>query len=85
METTFVELAKQFGVWAALAIFFVWQNWVREGVLSKRLEAETEYTKKVLTETVAANTSAMRSLADSLSDRPCLLTNSEQQERKVTR
>ena len=69
----FTEIMKQYGLWAALCVFFIWQSWSRETKLADQLESSQKYIRESLSTVVRDNTEALRELKELLSVRPCLI------------
>lgn len=84
---SFMDFVKQFGLPVALVIFFVWNSWVRENRLAKRItDLElfiNEHMLKIIenaTTAIVNSTTAnekvaqgLQRLVEQLSQRPCWL------------
>lgn len=52
------KVAKEWGIFAAMCAFFIWQGWVRETGLASKIEAQDSFIREKLVSTVSANTEA---------------------------
>jgi hypothetical protein len=59
-----VELAKTFGPWIALTVFFVWQTSVREAQLSKRLDTVQDFLQSTMITCIKENTTSNNRLCE---------------------
>ena len=70
---TLVSTFKEFGPWIAFCTYFIWQGWIRENRLCKRLDACEDWQRNNLlgmnqrmVEALEKNTQASSSLEKSL-------------------
>jgi hypothetical protein len=54
----FGKVAREWGIFAAMTVFFMWQSMVREGALNARYDAQNEFVQKTLVTTIDNNTRA---------------------------
>jgi hypothetical protein len=75
----FVALFKEYGAWCLLVAYFVWQTWIREGRMAKRLDTLEDTDRQArdnLVKAMERNTVALRGICDALRTRPCLVDTS---------
>lgn len=64
------KVAREWGIFAAMTAYFIWQSYVREGALNARNEAQTEFIQKTLITTVDNNTRAIEGFRLTLERKP---------------
>lgn len=52
------KVAKEWGIFAAMCAFFIYQSWIRENGLAARIEAQDTFIRETLVSTLSANTEA---------------------------
>lgn len=52
------KVAKEWGIFAAMCAFFIYQSWIRENGLASRIEAQDTFIRETLVSTLSANTEA---------------------------
>ena len=67
-------LFQTFGPTAAIAAVFVWQSILRESRMTRRLDAQGDLIKRLLTDTIERNTQALRDFTHVISLKPCGVT-----------
>lgn len=67
-----VNLVKEFGPWAMLVAYLVWQGWKREQRMARRLDHVEDSIREQLVKVIERNTSTMNLVLSSLRSRPCL-------------
>jgi hypothetical protein len=60
------KVAREWGIFAAMTAFFIWQSVIREGALNKRADSQAEFIQKTLTTTIENNTRAFESFKAAL-------------------
>lgn len=75
----FMELLGRYGLPTALAVFFVWTNWIREKKTAQVLDEQRQFTQSRLTELTERCTTAIergnentKALIDLVKSRPCV-------------
>ena len=64
----FMQIIQAYGPYAALIIFFVWRDYIREQRLSKRLNEVEDFQKNELTTLVRTTVEAINANTRALSD-----------------
>ena len=67
-----MAIVREFGLPVALVGFFVWQGWVRERRMGRRMDATQDFVQRALVGLVSDNTKAMEAVGKALEARPCL-------------
>jgi hypothetical protein len=53
------KVAREWGIFAGMTAFFIWQSSLREGALNTRYDAQNEFIQKTMITTIDNNTRAI--------------------------
>lgn len=68
-ETWFAKAAKEWGIFAAMVVFFIYWSWVRENSLTERINAQDEFIRGTLVSALDNNTKALEAFKVQLAER----------------
>jgi hypothetical protein len=67
------DILKDYGPWAVLCGFLIWQGWQREQRMAKRLDHVEDQIRDHLVRVIERNTHTMGQVLSALHERPCLM------------
>jgi hypothetical protein len=53
------KVAREWGIFAAMCVFFIYASWVRENSLTARIERNEEFVRQTMLDSIKASTAVM--------------------------